>query len=730
MIGKVMDGQLGALSRYGYSWDKAQEKVLKYGNELERANMLAEVIGQSVGGMNAELAKTPAGQLKQLEFTFAGIREQIGAGLTPVIATVLPYIQRLANWLAKLASYFSAFMQAFFGIAASPKKASAAIGGAAEAQDAYGNSAEKAGKKAKKAGEEAKRSIAGFDEINTLSKASSGSVGGAGVGKAGGGVGDLGIPDMSGIDTASALINAKMQALADNIKDIFKNLWTHAQDFGSRIGAAFSGIRPALQPLYDAVTPIKESFKNIGVTATQFTDNYLKPMTSYVLFDFIPTIVTGFTKDFAPVVADIFIWLAEELDKTFKNLSDAYERLWNRTFLPSLEKIKGSFLDFSTQISSSLQNLLDGTIKPLVDYMLNEFIIPISENIDAVLVPIFTDILTSAFKETGKTFDWLANLINDIYNTLIQPAFDLLKKIVLDTLKIIEDNWKKHGKTLLDNISGLFNGIRNTFQLLWDKILKPIVQPFLEMLSSLWDKHLKGLVKEVGDFVMKLVNGALEILNKFILPIVNWLIDKLGPVFSSVFSGACKSVETVVGVVADVAKGLFKSLGGIVDFITGVFSGNWSKAWQGVKDIFGGIFSGLYALIKMPLNSIIDGVNAVISGLNKLKIPEMNIPGFGKVGGWGINIPKIPRLAKGGYIGANSPVMAMIGDNRNEGEIVAPESKLYEQTYKAIKDALGQSGGEGNTELVINFGSTTVFRGIIDGINMTQRHAGKTLIEI
>jgi hypothetical protein len=74
--------------------------------------------------------------------------------------------------------------------------------------------------------------------------------------------------------------------------------------------------------------------------------------------------------------------------------------------------------------------------------------------------------------------------------------------------------------------------------------------------------------------------------------------------------------------------------------------------------------------------------------------------------------------------------MAMIGDNRNEGEIVAPESKIYEQTYVAIKDALSQTGGGGNTELVINFGSTTVFRKIIDGINTTQRQAGRTLIEI
>lgn len=64
MMGKVMDGQVGALSRYGYKFDEAQEKLLKYGTEEERVATLAEVIGQSVGGMNEALANTPEGKLQ------------------------------------------------------------------------------------------------------------------------------------------------------------------------------------------------------------------------------------------------------------------------------------------------------------------------------------------------------------------------------------------------------------------------------------------------------------------------------------------------------------------------------------------------------------------------------------------------------------------------------------------------------------------------------------------
>lgn len=87
MLGKVMDGQVGALSRYGYKFDEAQEKILKFGEESERAAVLADVISSSVGGMNAELAKTDIGKQKQLENTLGDIKEQMGE----MAQMVMPY---------------------------------------------------------------------------------------------------------------------------------------------------------------------------------------------------------------------------------------------------------------------------------------------------------------------------------------------------------------------------------------------------------------------------------------------------------------------------------------------------------------------------------------------------------------------------------------------------------------------------------------------------------------
>lgn len=93
MLGKVMEGQTAALSRYGYSFDEAQEQILKFGTESERAAVLADVVSQSVGGMNAALAQTDAGKQKQLENTLGDIQEQLGG----LVQNMMPYVTGLAT---------------------------------------------------------------------------------------------------------------------------------------------------------------------------------------------------------------------------------------------------------------------------------------------------------------------------------------------------------------------------------------------------------------------------------------------------------------------------------------------------------------------------------------------------------------------------------------------------------------------------------------------------------
>jgi len=116
------------------------------------------------------------------------------------------------------------------------------------------------------------------------------------------------------------------------------------------------------------------------------------------------------------------------------------------------------------------------------------------------------------------------------------------------------------------------------------------------------------------------------------------IITSLANIITSVLGSAISAIQPIIQSLTAVFQGL-------IDFITGIFSGNWSQAWDGIVGIFSGIWDGIVAIFKAPINWIIDGINVFLGGLNKLKIPDW-VP---VVGGKGLSIPLIPRLAAGGF---------------------------------------------------------------------------------
>ena len=106
-------------------------------------------------------------------------------------------------------------------------------------------------------------------------------------------------------------------------------------------------------------------------------------------------------------------------------------------------------------------------------------------------------------------------------------------------------------------------------------------------------------------------------------------------------------------------------------------------------------------LVKAPLNAVIGLVNGAIDKINGIgfKVPDW-VPFMGGKQ-FRVNVPKIPMLANGGYVGANAPQLALIGDNKHEGEIISPESKIYEQTKRAIDEALMANNRGNGYEVII-----------------------------
>jgi hypothetical protein len=125
MMGKVFEGQVSALSRYGYSFSDAEEEILKFGEEEERAAMMAEVIGRSVGGVNQALAQTDAGRMVQLRNTIGDVKEQIGKALMP-FQTYVGIIAQSTTAIGGLTKIATPAIAALKGLTAAQLKSNAA----------------------------------------------------------------------------------------------------------------------------------------------------------------------------------------------------------------------------------------------------------------------------------------------------------------------------------------------------------------------------------------------------------------------------------------------------------------------------------------------------------------------------------------------------------------------------------------------------------------------------
>lgn len=159
--------------------------------------------------------------------------------------------------------------------------------------------------------------------------------------------------------------------------------------------------------------------------------------------------------------------------------------------------------------------------------------------------------------------------------------------------------------------------------------------------------------------------------------------------FNEKFPGMASVVKGMYDSAVNSINGIKTEFKGLLTFVTGAFSGDWAKAWDGAKMAFAGCFQALPDFAKGPLNLVISLANKAIAGLNSLgsfKIPDM-VPGIGGQS-VGINIPEIPMLASGGI--ATGPSLAMVGEGR-EPEAILPLSRL------------GGMMGAGGPSISVNF---------------------------
>lgn len=245
------------------------------------------------------------------------------------------------------------------------------------------------------------------------------------------------------------------------------------------------------------------------------------------------------------------------------------------------------------------------------------------------------------------------------------------------------------GSEIFQNVCDMFLNIGTTLMNVYNDWIMPAWNFIVGVFQSAWTDCLKPIFEQLWTVFGKACDYIATIWNNWLLPFVNFISDTLGPVFNTVLRNIQSIFETVFRVIGDVVGGILKSFGGLIDFITGAFSGNWGKAWQGIHDFFKGIWDGIGAVFKFIVNAIIDGINSLWTGIYNFVSGVIDAIGgiadaigsiFGQEWGWSMpNEPVlIPHLATGGLVKA--PTLAVVGDNAgaNSGnpEVIAPLSKL------------------------------------------------------
>lgn len=678
-------------------------------SEAEKVALRYQFVQDQLTTASGDFTRTSDGwanQVRVLKLQFDSLKASIGQGLINVLTPVLKLLNQLMAKLVSLAEAFKGFTELLTGkksqsgsggVGALNAEVGAAGDGLEDAAGSADNLADKTsgvGKAAKKAAKDM-RALMGFDQMQKLSDPSETSDSG-GDGSNDGSTGGVGAMDFGSLaegDTVIEQTGSKMQGLIDRCKELAKlfkkgfvigfgdsekrieSIKKHVKSIGKSLNDIFTDpkVTSSANRLFDSIAlnagKVAGSMASIGITIADNLvggiDKYLQGSKEFVkerlvsIFD-VSTRISDLVGDFSVAFADVFSIFSGE---NAKQCTASLIGIFSDGFLGAL--------DLALQFGA---DIIEFITRPFVENKDK-----IKEAIDNTLAPI-SEMLETLHQGVKDIFE----KINQIYEEHIHPLFQSFTDGISEVIESLLDGYNEYIAPVLDELADKFKDA-------WDNHIKPTIDKFIEFIGKIAD-----LIKMVWEEILQ--------------PFLKWIAENIFPVIAPILERLGDKFLNVFNTISDVIGGLLRALGGLIDFIIGAFTGDWERAWNGIKDIFGGVWDSLSALLKDPINSMIDWINGLVSAvasgvndiadmLNNISIPD-NVP---VVGGLGFNLSYwepgiIPHLAQGGFVKANTPRLAMIGDNRHYGEIVAPEDKMQEMVNAAVKAVAG-SGGISKAEL-------------------------------
>lgn len=705
-LNSIFTGETESLKKFGvvmteanlsaFALSRGITKSYSAMSQAEKVALRYHYVLKATANAQGDFVRTSgswANQVRVLKEQFNQLLGILGKGLIQVLTPIVQVLNKLLSYLIAIGN---AIAKLFGGgkITSISNTLGNASGSAGDLNNNIGDasgSLEDANNNAKKL----QKTIASFDELNVLnSKDTSSSSGTSGTG--GGISGGLEIPDYTTQVEEGSL---KLGKLGETLVNL-------AQSFGRLAKSLWDTLIPAFEAFYknglEKATKaignlINEMLKFLGGELDKWSDWLTKNKDQIAIF---ATNLGKIVEPLGLIVAEILRVAWDALATALSLIGDAVRAIGDAIINMDLKDLSTvlSILLAITSIKAgvevgkmfrSMNNDIDGNLIDKLAYLegyltgdgklsvgLTKFgnkFKSIFAKIGASLSPITSGAMT-AFSATLNQIGASGGALTKLKATLagigggVKGLFTILKAnpvgaiitaigLVITALIHLWNTNEGFRNWVIEFYNGcikpVFEWIGNTVSELWNEHLKPLWEKLKPGITSIWET-----IKTVWDAIANLIGGIIQ----FLSPIISAILELV--------SGAIDTWGDMVGSFVDV-------LGGIIDFIAGVFTGDWERVWNGLKEIFTGIWDGMKAVAKGAVNILIDIVNGIIKGLNKIHLPNWEI--LGSLAGKGINIPLIPRLEKGGVL--TSPTIAMMGEYAgayHNPEIVTPQNILRE----------------------------------------------------
>lgn len=596
--------------------------------EQEKVALRLAFVQKQLSAASGDFIRTSdswANQVRVMQLQLQSLKATVGQGLINLFTPVLRVINILLGKLATLANAFKSFTELITGKKSSGQTGTSGAGLAgtdaiADTADQYGDAANNAEKLAdatndtadatKKATKAAKGYLSPLDEINNYSTDKS-------------------------ADSSSKVPGAT-GGLADQMKDAVQNV-----DYG-KMAKGETVLDKMSKPLKKIIDRFKQLAKLI---AKGFWDG---------LGDYEP-ILDGIKKDLDSIwksLKDIFT--DSEVTKAANNFLDS--------FAYAIGQVAGSFarigLTIAQNIIGGIEKFLKQNTQRIKNYLIDMFnigseISQIAGNLAVAFADVFsvfggetaqqiTADLIGIFAEIGMVLtETAAKLGRDILNMIAQPFIDnkdILKSAIEGSLGVIETVtsgvltvvqnlsdaisrlYDEHVKPFFDSIA---NGLSSIFETLitgYNTYVLPVLQGLAEQFKGLLEGPLGDAILKIETFLGKLIDSLKLLWESVLVPLINWIIANLLPVVAEIINVvgtvAIKVMKSLIKIIGDVAD----TLSGIIDFLVGVFTGDWELAWQGIKEIADGawsfikdVVSGAWEIIKTVTKGALSIIKSIIS---------------------------------------------------------------------------------------------------------------------